>query len=184
MEQWKDIENHNGYEASSEGRIRSKNRVISTKTGIRHYKGKLLNGSPQKTNKSRGLYEKISLGRDTKLWVHRIVAQTFIPNPDNLKYVDHKDNNGLNNKSSNLRWVTNSENVKHMLESHSSKSQVIVKGKSLSEWSALLGGSNGLLVSKRLRRGWCTDCSVTILNTGIGGDRRTSPCTHKIEQSA
>ena len=42
--------------------------------------------------------------------VHRIVAQTFIENPDNLPEVDHKDRNKTNNNVSNLHWVTRSEN--------------------------------------------------------------------------
>lgn len=43
-------------------------------------------------------------------FVHRIVALTFIPNPDNKPYVDHIDGNKANNSVENLRWVTASEN--------------------------------------------------------------------------
>lgn len=42
--------------------------------------------------------------------VHRIIAETWVPNPDNKRYVDHIDTNRLNNDASNLRWVTCSEN--------------------------------------------------------------------------
>ena len=45
--------------------------------------------------------------------VHRIVAETFIPNPENKPYVDHIDRNKYNNKVVNLRWATISENVKN-----------------------------------------------------------------------
>lgn len=42
--------------------------------------------------------------------LHRLLAQAFIPNPQNKPQIDHKDKNTLNNKLSNLRWATNSEN--------------------------------------------------------------------------
>jgi hypothetical protein len=48
------------------------------------------------------------------LKIHRIVAETFIPNPKNLPFVGHKDSNKLNNNVENLEWVTNSENKLNM----------------------------------------------------------------------
>lgn len=51
--------------------------------------------------------------------VHRLVAQAFIPNPNNLPEVDHIDNNPQNNNVNNLQWVTRCENMTRMLK-HSS----------------------------------------------------------------
>lgn len=100
MEEWRDIPNTNGeYMVSNYGA------VVTTKTGrillpaIDH----------------RG-YERVCLfkkDRRRRYRVHRLVAITFIPNPDNLPQVNHKDGNKRNNCVDNLEWVTNEENMKH-----------------------------------------------------------------------
>lgn len=48
--------------------------------------------------------------------IHRVIAETFIPNPNNLPCVNHKDGNKLNNSVDNLEWCTHSENVLHAYE--------------------------------------------------------------------
>ena len=61
-------------------------------------------------------YLKIRLSKDNKMknyLVHRLVAETIIPNPENKLQVNHKDGNKLNNNVNNLEWTTRSENVNH-----------------------------------------------------------------------
>lgn len=66
-------------------------------------------------NKKTG-YKAVSLWKDNKgltYTVHRLVATTYIPNPDNLPQVNHIDGNKLNNRVDNLEWVTPSGNIQH-----------------------------------------------------------------------
>ena len=52
-------------------------------------------------------------GKTKAVKVHRLVAELFVPNPQGLKEVNHKDGNKLNNHADNLEWCTRSENVSH-----------------------------------------------------------------------
>lgn len=92
--EWRKISGKPNYSVSDNGDIRN------DKTG------RIL-----KLHKGTAGYFQVMLGRKTvPLYVHRLVAAAFIPNPNNLPQVDHINGNKLDNSVSNLRWVSVSEN--------------------------------------------------------------------------
>ena len=118
---WRDIPGYEGYyQASRYGEIRSLSRETeytknnSLQSGF--YKGRIL-----KLHKGDDGYMHCSLSVEGKLTlaaVHRLVAATFIPNPDNKPHVNHIDGNKTNNNVDNLEWVTRSENMQHAKANH------------------------------------------------------------------
>ena len=109
-EVWKTYLNYPFIEASNLGRIRTKDRYVKVKgQSKRLIKGRVLKQQPQK-----GGYMLVHFrvgGKNVYLYVHRIVATCFIPNPDNLPEVNHKNNNPKNNIVSNLEWCTSQYNT-------------------------------------------------------------------------
>lgn len=77
---------------------------------------KKLNNKKIKTSISKCGYEKVTLSKDGEKFyftVHRLVALSFISNPNNKPHVNHIDGNKLNNRIDNLEWCTMSENMQH-----------------------------------------------------------------------
>ena len=97
-EVWKDCVGFEDYSVSNYGRIYSKRR------------DKILKLCVNSSN-----YKKCAL-KGKNLYVHRLVAQAFIDNPNNLEEVNHKDGNKWNNNADNLEWVSKSENAKHAFD--------------------------------------------------------------------
>ena len=121
---WKAIRGYEGYyEVSDLGEVRSLDRVVTEKSGKHQGKRRFLKGSNMKLTESKGNnrnqgYYVVNLHKDHKtqvIPVHILVARTFIPNPDNLPTVNHKDGNKHNNFASNLEWVSYADNNIHAL---------------------------------------------------------------------
>lgn len=115
LEEWKDIEGYEDmYQVSNFGRVKSLSRLLNNKDGFFYSKEKIL--KPRKN--SRGyvcvVLNKKDGGKDKT--IHRLVAEAFIPNPDNKETINHKDANQTNNHVDNLEWNTQKENVHHAME--------------------------------------------------------------------
>ena len=113
FEIWLPVRGYEGlYEVSDKGRVRSKDREVQYSDGrVIKKKGKFLSISAGANG-----YENVKLYKDKKAKnhsVHRLVAEAFIPNPDDKPQVNHKDRNPLNNGFENLEWVTHQENADH-----------------------------------------------------------------------
>lgn len=110
----KPIKNYEGlYAINPFGDIRSMDRNVKGIDGATYpKKGKQLSPS---INAQTG-YLQVDLWRENKgkrFYVHRLVAETYIPNPDSKPEVNHKDGNRTNCAVTNLEWVTSSENSFH-----------------------------------------------------------------------
>ena len=112
---WQDIKNcEEYYQVSNMGRILSKDRM-SNNNGYEYVrKGRILKGVPN----SRGyLRVQLKIKNETKVvFIHRMVAIMFIPNPNNKLEVNHMDSNHQNNALSNLEWTTHMENMHHAID--------------------------------------------------------------------
>ncbi len=109
MEIWKDIEGYEGkYQISNFGNVKS----LETWTGDKYIKREKILKNVVYGN---GYYYVClsKKGEVKKHKVNRLVAQAFIPNPENKPFTNHIDGDKLNNNVNNLEWCTQSENMKH-----------------------------------------------------------------------
>ena len=117
MEEWRPINDFPNYEVSNMGRVQSVPHITTAthtnKNGVVVVKQQNRAGIILSTKIERHGYVTVTLMKDGKPVTktpHRLVAEAFLPNPDNKAQVDHIDRNKKNNVVTNLRWATRCEN--------------------------------------------------------------------------
>lgn len=131
---WKPILEFSGlYEVSDDGVVRSTSRIILDKQNHLYlHHGKLL-----KPNILKNGYLVVYLRKNSKTYsryVHRLVAEAFIPNPKNLPTVNHLDGNKQNCKAGNLEWASYGMNNQHAYD-------IGLRGKGEHQYKAVLNES-------------------------------------------
>ena len=109
---WKSVVGYEGYyEVSNLGNVRSVDRIVKNKNNTT----KIIKGKNHKLTVAQSGYISIALYKncEQKVYrVYRLVAEAFIPNPQNLPQINHIDENKENNNVENLEWCTGSYNVR------------------------------------------------------------------------
>lgn len=99
LEEWRPIVGYEGkYWVSDKGRVKNKDGRLM----LQHL-----------TNSGYPAIRLYSKGNENRKCIHRLIAEAFILNPDNLKTVNHKDLNKTNNNLENLEWMSIRQNVQH-----------------------------------------------------------------------
>ena len=164
QEIWKDIEGYEGYyQVSNLGRVKSlQTKAYShiQKKAIVVRREKILKQFPDtkgylmvdlRKNKTRNTQK-----------VHRLVATAFLPNPDNLPQVNHKDENKINNNVENLEWCTLQYNVNYgtararMAQKQCKKVfQISQTGEEVNKWNSIKEAAMALDVTVGTITLWC-----------------------------
>lgn len=99
MERWKQIKDFPDYEVSDNGRVKSlKNNSENIKTNVKRSDGHFVVGLSRN-------------GKYTTKLLHRLIAEAFIPNPDNLPFVRHLNDDPTDNRLENLAWGYQKDNI-------------------------------------------------------------------------
>lgn len=154
-ENWRIVQEYDHYEVNEIGQIR-------------HIKRK--KNLSLRVNPNGYAYVNFNInGHRKNFAVHRIVAQAFLPNPNNYSEVNHKDYNKLNNNVNNLEWVSGSQNKKHMFLKEENKK---VRGKMVEQYS--LKGEYIKTFSSISDAAKEIGCAVSAISNCCSGRNKTS----------
>lgn len=127
---WKDIKDYDGvYQVNNLGKVKSKknNKEIILK-----------GGQTPKNYKQVELYKN---GKCKIFYIHRLVAEAFIPNPNNFPLINHKDENKENNCVENLEWCNNSYNLMYGNTQNNKKREILqydIDNKFIRKWNSIM----------------------------------------------
>lgn len=126
-EEWRQITDYPNYKISNLGQVRnSKGKILALDITRGHYYIKLYKDSKGKMK-----------------YIHKLIAEAFIPNPNNFPLIDHIDRNPLNNSIDNLRWATISQNgYNRQTKPHSSKYRGVYWNKETNKWVCKISINN------------------------------------------
>ena len=144
LEFWKPVGGFEGlYEVSNLGRVKSVERIVGGRWGKYTVKEKF-----RKLNRDKDGYLTVTLysnGGAKKFMVHRLVAESFIPNPHNLPEINHKDEDKTNNCADNLEWCTTCYNIhygtaiqRRALKFSKTVYQYSINGEFIREWPSVM----------------------------------------------
>jgi len=149
---FKDIKGYEGlYQVSNKGNVKSLPKGDGNGNRERLLK-------PEIDTRKNTQYCRVTLSKQGKVkrfLVHRLVAEAFLSNDDNKPYINHIDNNGLNNNITNLEWCTQTENMIHSskqgrqdeVRSKGGKAMAkIAYAKAAEKWKNFIGTSIGDLL--------------------------------------
>lgn len=153
-ERWKDIKGYKGcYQVSNKGRVKSLKRFVTRTDGRKQpIPEVILTGD-------RGEYIRIRLRtplKSERVFVHRLVGEYFLRKPQaHKKYINHKNGKKYDNRATNLKWCTMSENVKH---AYQTKLHIHAKGE---DWhNSKLNNKKVLFIRKEYAKGIVTQLEL------------------------
>ena len=121
---WKDVIGYEGlYQVSSLGRVKGLEKKVTRSNRIHSLKERMLD--PYVGFHGYKMFNLVGNGKTRSVALHRIITETFIPNPENKRTINHKNKVKIDNRIENLEWCSDRENVSHAVKDKKKHSKYI-----------------------------------------------------------